>query len=88
MRRSKETSRINQTIYAQPAIFVLQAGLIELLKSWGVRPAAVIGHSVGEKASAYAAGVLSSSRPSSVGYHRSQILARAAGSAAACSPSG
>lgn len=80
MRRSKETSRINQTIYAQPAIFVLQAGLIELLKTWGVRPAAVMGHSVGEKASAYTAGVLTLEQTVQVGYHRSQILARAAGS--------
>jgi acyl transferase domain-containing protein len=79
MRRSKDTSRINQTVYAQPAIFVLQAGLVELLKSWGVRPAAVIGHSLGENAAAYAAGVLSLEQAVHVGYHRSQILARAAG---------
>jgi acyl transferase domain-containing protein len=79
MRRSKDASRINQTIYAQPAIFLLQAGLLELLKSWGVHPAAVIGHSLGENASAYAAGVLSLEQAVFVGYHRSQILARAAG---------
>jgi acyl transferase domain-containing protein/NADP-dependent 3-hydroxy acid dehydrogenase YdfG/acyl carrier protein len=79
MRRTKETSRINQTIYAQPAIFLLQAGLLELLKSWGVRPTALIGHSLGENASAYAAGVLSLEQAVHVGYHRSQILARAAG---------
>jgi acyl transferase domain-containing protein/NAD(P)-dependent dehydrogenase (short-subunit alcohol dehydrogenase family)/NADPH:quinone reductase-like Zn-dependent oxidoreductase/acyl carrier protein len=79
MRRSKDTSRINQTIYAQPAIFMLQAGLMELLKSWGVRPAAVIGHSLGENAAAYTAGALSLEQAVHVGYHRSQILARAAG---------
>ena len=79
MRRDKATSRINQTVYAQPAIFVLQAGLLELLESWGVRPAAVIGHSLGENASAYAAGVLSLEQAVHVGYHRSQILGRAAG---------
>jgi acyl transferase domain-containing protein/NADPH:quinone reductase-like Zn-dependent oxidoreductase len=79
MRRTKETSRINQTIYAQPAIFVLQAALVELLESWGVHPRAVIGHSLGENASAYAAGVLSLEQAVHVGYHRSQILARAAG---------
>jgi acyl transferase domain-containing protein/NAD(P)-dependent dehydrogenase (short-subunit alcohol dehydrogenase family)/acyl carrier protein len=79
MRRSKDTSRINQTIYAQPAIFVLQAGLTELLKSWGVRPDAVIGHSLGENAAAYAADVLTLEQAVHVGYHRSQLLARAAG---------
>ena len=79
MQRSQETSRINQTIYAQPAIFVLQAGLHALLASWGVHPEAVIGHSLGENASAYAAGVLSLEQAAHVGHHRSQILARAAG---------
>ena len=79
MRQTKENSRINQTIYAQPAIFVLQAALLELMKSWGVHPQAVIGHSLGENASAYAAGVLSLEQAVHVGYHRSQILARAAG---------
>lgn len=79
MRRGKDTSRINQTIYAQPAIFVLQAGLVHLLRSWGVAPAALIGHSLGENATAYAAGVLSLEQALHVGYHRSQILARAAG---------
>ena len=79
MRREKDTSRINQTIYAQPAIFVLQAGLVHLLRSWGVEPAALIGHSLGENATAYAAGALSLAQALHVGYHRSQILARAAG---------
>jgi malonyl CoA-acyl carrier protein transacylase/NAD(P)-dependent dehydrogenase (short-subunit alcohol dehydrogenase family)/acyl carrier protein len=79
MRRSKDTSRINQTIYAQPAIFVLQAGLTELLKSWGVRPGAVIGHSLGENAAAFAADVLTLEQAVQVGYHRSQLLAKAAG---------
>jgi acyl transferase domain-containing protein/NAD(P)-dependent dehydrogenase (short-subunit alcohol dehydrogenase family)/acyl carrier protein len=79
MQRSKETSRINQTIYAQPAIFILQAGLLHLLRSWGVEPAAALGHSLGENASAYAAGILTLEQAVFVGYHRSQILARAAG---------
>jgi len=79
MRRTKETSRINQTIIAQPGIFVLQAGLVELLGSWGVRPAAVIGHSLGENAAAYAAGALTLEQALHVVYHRSQTLARAAG---------
>jgi acyl transferase domain-containing protein/NAD(P)-dependent dehydrogenase (short-subunit alcohol dehydrogenase family)/NADPH:quinone reductase-like Zn-dependent oxidoreductase/acyl carrier protein len=79
MRRPKEASRINQTIYAQPAIFVLQAGLVDLLRSWGVEPTAVIGHSLGENASAYASGALTLEQAVRVGFHRSQILARAAG---------
>jgi acyl transferase domain-containing protein/acyl carrier protein len=79
MRRDKDSSRIRQTVYAQPANFVLQAGLFEWLKSRGVHPAAVIGHSVGEMSSAYAAGVLSLEDAVRVSYHRSQIQAKAAG---------
>lgn len=44
--------------YAQPALFVLQTGLVALWKRWGVTPDVVLGHSVGEYAAAHAAGVL------------------------------
>jgi len=42
----------------QVAQFVLQAALFELWRAWGVRPDTVVGHSLGEFAAAYAAGVL------------------------------
>ena len=43
---------------AQPAIFVTEVALAELLRSWGVEPEAMIGHSIGEFAAAYLSGVL------------------------------
>jgi acyl transferase domain-containing protein/acyl carrier protein len=51
--------RADQTLYAQPCLFAVQAGLIALLSACGIAPDAVAGHSVGEVAAAYAAGVLS-----------------------------
>ena len=57
--RAEEASQMHRTEIAQPAIFAMHVALAELWKSWGVTPAAVVGHSVGEVAAACVAGVLS-----------------------------
>ncbi len=56
--RPEETSQMHRTEISQPAIFAIQMGLAALWKSWGVEPAAVVGHSVGEIAAACVAGIL------------------------------
>jgi acyl transferase domain-containing protein/surfactin synthase thioesterase subunit/acyl carrier protein len=54
-----DAALIDETAYTQPALFALQAGLVELWRSWGLVPDVVLGHSVGEFAAAYCAGVYS-----------------------------
>ncbi|HEX8132453.1 MAG TPA: beta-ketoacyl synthase N-terminal-like domain-containing protein, partial [Actinomycetes bacterium] len=54
----EERSRLAETEIAQPALFALQVALTVLWRHWGVEPAGVMGHSSGEVAAAWAAGVL------------------------------
>lgn len=79
LRASEETSRMEQADVAQPANFALQVGLLALWQSWGIQPAAVIGHSAGEVAAAYAAGILSFADAVKVIYHRSRLQYRTTG---------
>jgi phthiocerol/phenolphthiocerol synthesis type-I polyketide synthase E len=50
---------INETRYAQPALFVTEFALALLWQQRGLRPAAMLGHSIGEYVAAHLAGVMS-----------------------------
>ncbi|PXW81734.1 acyl transferase domain-containing protein [Nitrosomonas sp. Nm84] len=53
------SSRLEQTEATQPALFVIEYALARLWMSWGVQPASMIGHSVGEYVAACLSGVFS-----------------------------
>ncbi|BFV59627.1 hypothetical protein KCMC57_up47310 [Kitasatospora sp. CMC57] len=49
--------RLNQTQWAQPALFTIEHALVKLWHSWGITPTAMLGHSLGEWTAACTAGV-------------------------------
>ncbi len=69
----------------QPAIFTMQVALAATMKSYGVRPGAVVGHSLGEAAAAVVAGALSLEDGVRVICRRSRLMSRIAGAGAMAS---
>lgn len=79
MLKDEDKSQITRTEFAQPANFMIQYGLTCLLERAGVIAGAIVGHSVGEVGSAYAAGVLTLEEALTVSFHRSRTQAKTAG---------
>lgn len=70
---------LERTSVAQPLLFAMQVGLTEALRDRGFEPSAVVGHSVGEIAAAWAVGALTLEDAVRVVFHRGDLIERMAG---------
>jgi acyl transferase domain-containing protein len=75
------TSLLNQTHLAQPAVFIIEYALAQLLISWGIRPQAMIGYSIGEYVAATLAEVLSPEEGLTLIAARAQMIQKLPGGA-------
>ncbi|KAL4942703.1 hypothetical protein BDV06DRAFT_235237 [Aspergillus oleicola] len=71
-----DSTRINLPELSQPCCTALQVALVQLLSSWGLVPAATVGHSSGEIAAAFAAGYLSSAEAITIAYYRGHCVTK------------
>ena len=69
-----ECSNVYNSAYSQPLCTAIQIGLVRLWASWGLVPTAVVGHSSGEIAAAFAAGFLSLRDAMTVAFYRGLCL--------------
>ncbi|KAK8109398.1 hypothetical protein PG999_007535 [Apiospora kogelbergensis] len=68
--KPQHESRVDDAEISQPACTAIQLGLVMLLQSWGISPAAVVGHSSGEIAAAFAARLISFEAAIAISYFR------------------
>ena len=76
---SNDSAWLERIDEVQPALFALQVALATLWQTWGIAPAAVVGHSLGEVAAAHVAGALNLADAARIICLRSQLLRRVAG---------
>ncbi|CAI6339140.1 unnamed protein product [Periconia digitata] len=74
--KEEQQSRVNDAEISQPACTAVQLALIALLQSWGVVPRTVMGHSSGEIAAAYAAGIISFEAAVAISYFRGLVAGK------------
>ncbi|KAK0635862.1 KR domain-containing protein [Bombardia bombarda] len=67
------TSPVGEAEFSQPLCTAVQIALVDLLADWGVQPAVTVGHSSGEIAAAYAAGLISAKEAITAAYYRGKV---------------
>lgn len=75
LNKEAKESRVNEAAISQPCCTAIQLGLVDLMRSWGIRPQVVCGHSSGEIAAAYAAGFLTRHDALNIAYQRGKCVA-------------
>ncbi|KAL8669472.1 MAG: hypothetical protein Q9168_005934, partial [Polycauliona sp. 1 TL-2023] len=76
LQRRPEESSIHDAEMSQPLVTALQIALVNLLASWSIRPAGVVGHSSGEIAAAYAAGLVTEQEAIITAYLRGKAVSK------------
>lgn len=73
LRKTAKTSRLGSAELAQPLCTAIQIALVDTFAAVGIVPAAVVGHSSGEIAGAYASGALTAAEAITAAFHRGAI---------------
>ncbi|KAI1131714.1 putative polyketide synthase [Nemania abortiva] len=73
LRKGTATSRVHQAEMGHPLSIALQIGLVSVLRSWGITPDVVLGHSSGEMAAAYASGAITAESAIAAAVFRSSL---------------
>jgi acyl transferase domain-containing protein/NADPH:quinone reductase-like Zn-dependent oxidoreductase len=74
LEKEESTTQVNAARISQPSCTAVQLALVDLLRSWGIRPSAVVGHSSGEIGAAYAAQLITFSDAMTIAYHRGRLV--------------
>ncbi|KAI1099372.1 fatty acid synthase S-acetyltransferase [Jackrogersella minutella] len=69
-------SRLNTAELSQPLCTAVQVALVDTFKSYGITPTAVVGHSSGEIAGAYASGALTAAEAITAAHYRGAVTAK------------
>ncbi|CAH0017129.1 unnamed protein product [Clonostachys rhizophaga] len=72
--KSADESRLDSAEFSQPICTAIQIAMVDLLRSYGVRPSLVVGHSSGEIAAAYASGAISARSACRVAFYRGKVI--------------
>ncbi|KAM7193824.1 hypothetical protein V8F33_007613 [Rhypophila sp. PSN 637] len=74
--RPASISRVTDADLSQPTLVALELATVDLLASWGITPNITVGHSAGESAAAYAAGLCSGPEVIIAAYYRGYCAAK------------